>query len=411
MELAHGTRQVSQIAPDDFISSMPDDVISNILDRLQVKDAIRTDIWSRNWRFKWTMLPKLIFDKKFFRQNNFKGNELSELLFHLKGPITKFALFIDPTILDVEDVNRCVLILSRKGIKVLTLNNTLTLNNRLCAPKLELATHIYSCMELKHLNLFHVCFLHSPSFRGFPNLLSLRLSNVRFQGYTSGEFFALCPLLENLRIRYYPDSSEVNLVDIAKLRNLRILCLAWYSYADRHSITSSSLFQLTSLPKLQELTLDFYMCEMLADDVAQKKVPTAFPCLKNLKIYEVYFHRDIQTSCVIDMICGSPNLQTLVIKADEGLDNPHTAVTYSLRLNCNTTRLPQLQNVVLSGFRGLRNEVCLMKFILACSPLLKKIVIKVHKICKERYSGFSLRWISEVLDGHIASPEAEIDIR
>nr|GEU66212.1 hypothetical protein [Tanacetum cinerariifolium] len=212
MELAHGTRQVSPSAAEDFISNMPDDVITNILDRLRVKDAIRTDAWCRNWRFKWTLLTKLIFDKKFFAKNNFNVKELSKLLFHLKGPITKFALFIDYKILDVEDVNHCVLSLSRKGIKELTINNTLP-------ARLELAANLYSCMELKQLSLFHVCFLHSPTFLGFPNLLSLRLSG------------------------------------------------------------------------------------------------------------------------------------TLEIKANGSPDNPHTAVTYSLRLDCNTTRLPQLQNVVLSDIR------------------------------------------------------------
>ncbi|GKD05897.1 F-box/FBD/LRR-repeat protein-like protein [Tanacetum coccineum] len=50
MELAHGTRQVSPSAPEDFITSMPDDVITNILDHLLVKDAVRTDVWCRNCR-------------------------------------------------------------------------------------------------------------------------------------------------------------------------------------------------------------------------------------------------------------------------------------------------------------------------------------------------------------------------
>ena len=63
MKLAHGTPGVSKSALEDFISN--DNVITNILDRLCVKDGIKTDIWCRNWRFKWTLLTKLVFDEKF----------------------------------------------------------------------------------------------------------------------------------------------------------------------------------------------------------------------------------------------------------------------------------------------------------------------------------------------------------
>ncbi|GJY74043.1 putative F-box-like domain superfamily protein [Tanacetum coccineum] len=46
---------------------MPDNVITNILDRLPVRDAVKTDVLSKNWKFKWTLLTHLIFDEDFFR--------------------------------------------------------------------------------------------------------------------------------------------------------------------------------------------------------------------------------------------------------------------------------------------------------------------------------------------------------
>ncbi|KAJ0823182.1 putative F-box domain, leucine-rich repeat domain superfamily, F-box-like domain superfamily [Helianthus annuus] len=51
---------------EDVISSMPEDVVTHILDRLPVQDAVKTSILSRNWRFKWTMLSQLVFDDNFF---------------------------------------------------------------------------------------------------------------------------------------------------------------------------------------------------------------------------------------------------------------------------------------------------------------------------------------------------------
>ncbi|MFS7949310.1 putative F-box domain, leucine-rich repeat domain superfamily, F-box-like domain superfamily [Helianthus anomalus] len=45
---------------------MPDNVVTNILDRLPLQDAVRTSILSRNWRFKWTTISQIVFDKNFF---------------------------------------------------------------------------------------------------------------------------------------------------------------------------------------------------------------------------------------------------------------------------------------------------------------------------------------------------------
>ena len=56
---------------------------------------------------------------------------------------------------------------------------------------------------------------------------------------------------------------------------------------------------------------------MLAEDGAQKKVSTAFLCLKTLKLSDVDFTCDIMSSFVTEMICGSQNLQTLEIKVSE----------------------------------------------------------------------------------------------
>ncbi|KAJ0439788.1 putative F-box domain-containing protein [Helianthus annuus] len=63
MELNHETHKFGQ---EDVIGNMPDNVITNILDRLSLRDAVRTDILSKNWRFKRTMLSQLIFDERFF---------------------------------------------------------------------------------------------------------------------------------------------------------------------------------------------------------------------------------------------------------------------------------------------------------------------------------------------------------
>ncbi|GJZ45057.1 hypothetical protein Tco_0592653 [Tanacetum coccineum] len=57
-----------------------------------------------------------------------------------------------------------------------------------------------------------------------------------------------------------------------------------------------------------------------------------------------------------------------------------------------------------SGRRGSENEVCLIKFILACSPLLKKIVIKVDQYYLDRRHDSALEMARKLLKLYRASP-------
>nr|GEU51414.1 hypothetical protein [Tanacetum cinerariifolium] len=162
-----------------------------------------------------------------------------------------------------------------------------------------------------------------------------------YQSYTFGEFITMSPLLEILKYRDFVTTKEVKLVEIAKLRNLKTLSLDWFALEHQMIIKSSSIFQLKGLPKLQELGLNFLCCGLPADGV-KKKVPSAFP---------------------------SPNLQTLEIKACYNYDSPETL--WSLKLDPKTAGPLQLLDVAFPSFRGSKNEVCLLRYILACSPLLK----------------------------------------
>ena len=50
----------------DYISNMPDNVTTNIMNRLPLKDAVRTGILARSLRFKWTLLTDVIVDEDLF---------------------------------------------------------------------------------------------------------------------------------------------------------------------------------------------------------------------------------------------------------------------------------------------------------------------------------------------------------
>ncbi|GJR44234.1 putative F-box-like domain superfamily protein, partial [Tanacetum coccineum] len=360
-------------ADDDFISSMPDNVMSNIMDRLPLQNAVRTSVMSRSWRFKWTLLTQLVLDEYFFKfilasRKKFDRTDISRLLLHLKGAI--------------------------KRSKDFTLKS---------APYqfLKLPTHLYSCQELEHLKLQYYFFRPSPSFCGFPSLLSLKLNAVKFQGYQCGELIAQCPLLEVLRITNHEVGCEVKLDEIAKLENLKKLSL---SLLDKSTmIMDPSIFEqmCLNLPKLEGLSLDFGNCKLL-----DKRVPTAFSYLKTLKLYQMDFSSSVMVSCVFGMIFGSSNLQTLKITATYKNAVQPTAICSS-EVDYNTIGKTQLRNVVLTSIWGSVYDLCLIKSLLAGSPLLKKMVICARP--SEMFGG-EREFTTKLLKLHRASPIAGIDI-
>ncbi|KAK9051164.1 hypothetical protein SSX86_027790 [Deinandra increscens subsp. villosa] len=299
-----------------YISNMPENVVTNILNRLPLQYAVRTGILSRDWRFKWTMLSELVLDEKFIdyliKRAGYRESRriINRLLPNFQCAITKFVIYLND---DRYDIEKWILFLSKKGVE------DLTICNEISQQALQLPNHFFSFLELKHLNLDNCCFNPPASFQGFPNLLSLELCKVKFESGKFGEFFTQCPELEILNMSF-PVHAHVKLVEIAKLTNLKILSLFMFNM-DYTMITSSSvIFELLGfLPKLQELELDFRFCrdtKAFTEDGARKKSPSSFPCLMTLKLSEIDLGSGMMSSFAFELIRSSPNLQTLEITAD-----------------------------------------------------------------------------------------------
>ena len=246
----------------DYISNMPDNVITNILNRLPLKEAVTTSSLAKNWRFKWTLLTDVILDEDFFYflTNKFEGMHVTRLLLQLKGPIRRFVFSVELKSLfgmddlNYEEIHAWLLLLGQRGIEELLIHNW-------SFKPVILPTQMYTRLELKHLEL-HWCTLPSlVSFEGFPNLLTLELLSVKFLTGTIWDFIAGCPLLESLKINR-TDTKEMRLLDIAQLGNLKKLYLSFGLLNQVTTITTYNVYQLRSLPKLESLTLDFQECKV-----------------------------------------------------------------------------------------------------------------------------------------------------
>ncbi|MFS7939482.1 putative leucine-rich repeat domain superfamily [Helianthus anomalus] len=170
-----------------------------------------------------------------------------------------------------------------------------------------------------------------------------------------GRFLLGAPHLRFWAWVFFFSTHKFKLVDIAKAKNLKILCLSLCNI-DATLISSSTIFELVGfLPNLEELGLNF-----LTDDGTIKRFPTAF--LRTLKLLGIDLGNDIMLSCVFEMITHFLNLQKLNIYETQSVEY-------------NTTGL---RIVVFTCFTGSDNEVCLIKYLLAQSPFIKKIVIRGH---------------------------------
>ncbi|GJY37927.1 F-box/FBD/LRR-repeat protein-like protein [Tanacetum coccineum] len=155
----------------DIISTLPRELIENILTLLPIRDALRTSILSRKWRYCWASIPKLVFNDKLFLgysyENKITNHELANAIFHVlllhNGPLEEFSLSFE--LLMVPAVDQIILYLSRKNpLKRFKLENR-------SAYHYKLASSFFSLQGLEYLAISG-CFFELPlTFNGFSKLL------------------------------------------------------------------------------------------------------------------------------------------------------------------------------------------------------------------------------------------------
>ena len=180
----------------DIISSLPQDIIEYILTLMPIRDAVRTSILSRKWRFCWSNIPKLVFDDKLVKEPS--TCKLSNkdrlvcaifrvLLLHT-GSILDFNINVGQFEMSLE-VDIIIRYLSwRNKVKKLVLE----MPNEYCY---KLPSLFFSFRELKDLLLTN-CDIDPPlTFNGFSRLKGVQFMNVTITSKGLQCFLSNCPLL------------------------------------------------------------------------------------------------------------------------------------------------------------------------------------------------------------------------
>ncbi|WMV41979.1 hypothetical protein MTR67_035364 [Solanum verrucosum] len=210
------------------ISNLPCNVLDKILGSLPLKDAVKTSILSKDWRYKWVTRAELDFCSEFFTSFN-NNQEAKKIIYQVlrlhQGPILKFTLQ-HPNLICYRDIYNWMLFLSKKNVQELTLQ-IFTGN------KYHLPSYLFTFQQLRHLDL-DMCFFHPPpDFKGFAKFISINLQHVIFDPTIFKNLITKCPLLESFMLTR---------------------CTAF----DVLEIDAPNLYLITSCPKLQELTIECF---------------------------------------------------------------------------------------------------------------------------------------------------------
>ena len=181
----------------DVISNLPKDVMNLILMRLPIREAVRTSILSKNWRYRWVCIPDVVFNKASLMKGASEmehAHVVDQVLLQHVGPILKFSCrcFVP----SCSHIDRWIAHLSRNGIEKLILMIAGE------GDSYDVPSSIFYCQNLHHLELFNCNLKVPPTFKGFHNLKVLNLA-VDISEAATECLVSKCPLLEWLKLKAY----------------------------------------------------------------------------------------------------------------------------------------------------------------------------------------------------------------
>ncbi|XP_022022601.1 F-box/FBD/LRR-repeat protein At1g13570 isoform X1 [Helianthus annuus] len=360
------------------LTTLPQAIIETILCLLPTAEAARTSILSREWRYKWTTIPKLVFSQSTFKKSIEAGPliwsdwvQISDLerarrykdmrceLFYAihqvlllrQGPIHEFTLLMsaDRTCFELDQI---LLHLSRNHtIKKLTL----TLYH---SDPYGLPLSVFSLHHLTDLCLEYCAINHKPIFNGFGSLTSLTLNQVRISRETLLHLLSNCPSLKSL----YMVIDEEEFV------------------GDEYPFMEPSNMELFKcLPMIEHLTTSGYLIMSLVQASIPEELPASLIHLKCCTIEDMCFVDAYGLPFLADLIKCSPNLEKikLEINADCCIETKGDKLEeHSVNLEeYSYVWLEHLNELEIRNICNYKSELEFVKFILARSPNLKKVIL------------------------------------
>ncbi|XVF43353.1 hypothetical protein PTKIN_Ptkin02bG0033600 [Pterospermum kingtungense] len=322
-------REGQRMKNSDIISNLPDNITERILARLPIQDAVRTSVLSRNWRYKWTTLPDLVFDARGYHYQWYL--RLCRCIIPSHPPT--FVGFNDLTYLSLERV-----FVNNEGFHYLFSK----------CPKLN-ALHLLYIDGLDRLNIDYAPKIETLSFVGSLNFC---LKNINTPPLIHSTIF----------FTQLPDMND----NIGNERSV------------------SLINNLNFLSDLRSFTTGSYFLKFLAEGSVTKLLPSTFKNLCDVSFLKLMFEDVDSLSSVLGLITSSPSLRKLVITASRATNSAadHVLETVAEYLEGESRSigcLMQLRYVEMKYIVGVGPEMELMKLILGKSPSLELMKIAVDE--------------------------------
>lgn len=380
----------------DRISYLPGHIIDKVLSQLSLRDAVRTSVLSKKWRYKWNTLPHLVFDNQAVlivsQDQTFIKNKIVSVVDHVlllhNGPIHKFKLS-HRDLIGVYDIDRWILYLSRGSVKEFILEIWK-------GHRYKLPSCVYSCQKLLHLELFNCLLKPPPTFHGFRNLKSLDLQHITMDQNAFEHLISSCPLLERLTLMNFDGFTLLNIhapnlqffdiggvfddVNFENTSHLAIVSIGLYVNIENDRTltlgnTSNLIKFFAHLPSVQRLEVQSYFLKYLAVGRIPERLPS--PCAElNYLSIRINFNDVEEELAALCLLRSSPNVQELEILARPEEQSGSGSGANSWKKDCSSYLFNQLRLIKIVGILGLSCEMDFINFLLGNSPVLDKMTVK-----------------------------------
>ncbi|XP_047319555.1 F-box/FBD/LRR-repeat protein At1g13570-like [Impatiens glandulifera] len=273
---------------NDYLSELPSDILSMITDKLDLKDAVKTSILSKRWKYIWINHPDLIFnhlnvfglDRKKLKKDsvgadsNFVKYVDQTMQQRLKGDdkITSFRVSFVLGEFFSQSIDRWISCVLRKGVETIDLDFLklypiyIPSSFKKCYNFPWLLTISEDKGTLKHLRVARCRLQLAPASCSmkFDSLISLQLIKVSINDLQLKEVLEYCPLLENLSLHFCTELTHIRNGDI----RLKVLYLKQCSKIKEIDLCTDNLISLKlklSYISNQELTKFLKSCPVLKD--------------------------------------------------------------------------------------------------------------------------------------------------
>ncbi|KAG5574293.1 hypothetical protein H5410_054427 [Solanum commersonii] len=405
----------------DPLSYLPDNVIDIILMRLPSEDAVRTSILSKKWRYHWCRLTELKIDESLWKTEKDLLNptvKFTKIMYQLlslhEGPITKFTLFV-VHLASCPEIDSFIYFLSRNDIQHLVLNLSLRKEYRL-------PSSLFTCSQLRHLSLCFCSIQHLSAFQGFDKLISLKLCEVNISSELLESLISHCPLLEELELDI-SDNSDTIEINAPMLRlfdlsgNISSVCLKnvprlvkvllYGDYIKAEDLDFAKAFRVLSCSRAPPLFLPWFR-----GYEAPTRLPFNLNSVKRFYLPDIMLVESYKLSYALCLIRSFPYLEYLEIQIHEyGFDyedEDDEPIPEPLELkHLWDVTFNHLKEVKLGYLSGTASELLLIKFLLAESPVLERMLIDRQYLDHEQLDT-RLQIFAEISNFSWSSPKAEV---